>query len=417
MSKVLTDVVIKGLKRAGRHHDGGQKGLYLVLTPRKAGGFSRSWVVKYMFRLKSYEMGLGPYPEVSLARAREKARDARRLIKDERQNPLEVRRTAEAAEAAKEAKLVTFEEAAKAYIASHKAGWKNAKHASQWENTLATYAHPIIGKLSVADIDTGHISKILEPHWTSKTETMSRVRMRLEAVLGWATTRGYRSGDNPARWKGHLATQFPKKSKVAAVRPQPSMPYAELPAFMAKLRAMSYASAHALEFLTLTATRTNEVIGAKWDEINLGEKLWRIPAGRMKAGKAHEVPLSDRALELLASLPRMKDNPYVFFGGRKGAPLSNMAMLQLMKEHAPGFVPHGMRASFRTWAGEMTNHPREVAEHALAHRIPDAVEAAYARSTLLPKRRRLMAEWAKFCGSPPRPAGESGKVVAIGSRS
>ena len=283
-------------------------------------------------------------------------------------------------------------------IASHEAAWKNPKHRAQWKATLATYAYPVFGDLSVSAIDTVLVQKVLDPIWSTKTETAGRVRGRMEAVLDWAKVRGYREGENPARWRGHLDKLLPNRRKVRAVKNHAALPYSKLPAFTAELRERTGVSAKALEFAILTAARTSKVIGATWSEIDLRSGVWTIPAHRMKAGKEHRVPLTDRALEILRSLPREGD--FVFMGGRAGKPLSNMALLELMRGMNPGFVPHGFRSTFRDWAADTTAYPSEVVEVALAHAIESKVEAAYRRGDLFEKRRRLMADWARFCGSP-----------------
>jgi integrase len=290
---------------------------------------------------------------------------------------------------------MTFRQCAERMIASHEAAWKNPKHRAQWKATLATYAYPMFGDLSVAAVDNGLVLKVLEPLWTTKPETAGRVRGRIEAVLDWAKARGYREGENPARWRGHLDKLLPNRRKVRAVKNHAAMPYRDIPDFMAELRDHTGVSARALEFAILTAGRTSEVIGATWSEIDLKSGVWTIPASRMKAGKEHRVPLSAPALELLKALPR--EGQHVFMGGRAGKPLSNMALLELMRGMKPGFVPHGFRSTFRDWAAETTAFPSEVVEMALAHAISSKVEAAYRRGDLFEKRRALMTAWAHHC--------------------
>jgi integrase len=264
--------------------------------------------------------------------------------------------------------------------------------------------------VNVADVDTGLVLKVLEPVWLKMPETASRLRGRIEAVLGWATVHGYRTGDNPARLRGHLGEVLPKKSKIRPVQHQPALPYQETAAFMAELRSKAGIGARALEFTILTAARTGEVIGATWAEIDIETKVWTVPADRMKMGKAHSVPLSDRAVEILKALPREHGNDHVFIGGRKGAGLSNMAMLKLMKGMRPGLTVHGFRSTFRDWAGECTNFPREIAEAALAHTLSSDTEAAYRRGTALEKRRKMMTAWAGYCS---RPVAVGGDVIPI----
>ena len=343
-------------------------------------------------------MGLGPTHTFSLKEARERARLARQQVKDGI-DPIEARNQDRQRRRLEAAKAVTFKEACERYVAAYEAGWTNAKHVAQWKSTLAS-AYPTIGNLPVNNIDTGLVLKVLEPIWNAKPETASRLRGRIERVLAWATTRGYRVGDNPARWTGHLDELLPKRSKIRAVKHHPALPFDELPAFMAELRKREGISARGLEFTILTAARTGEVIGATWSEIDFATKTWTIPAQRMKAGKPHRVPLSDRAVAILDALPHEDGNEFVFIGGKAKAPLSNMAMLELMKGMRPGYVPHGFRSTFRDWAAERTNYPNHIVEKALAHTVADKVEAAYRRSDLFEKRRKLMDAWAGFCAAP-----------------
>lgn len=400
----LTGRKIDSLRKPGWYGDGG--GLWLQVGP--TGG--KSWLFRYTRSGRARAMGLGPLDLVSLAEAREKARDARRLIGEGR-DPLDVKRDATAAARARDATTITFRSAAESYITAHAAGWRNAKHAEQWRATLEAYAYPVIGDLAVDAIGVAEVMTILEPAWSTKTETASRVRGRIEAVLDWATARHYRHGDNPARWKGHLDKLLPAKAKVAKVRHQPALPWAEVPDFLAELRALTSISAKALDFTVLTAARTGEVIGARWPEIDFAAKLWTIPGERMKAGREHRVPLSTAALGILAGLPREGDGDgWIWPGARAGRPLSNMAMLEMLRGLRPGLTVHGFRSSFRDWAAEATNFPRDLAEAALAHVVKDKTERAYRRGDALEKRRRLMDAWARFCGSPVK----AGGVVAIG---
>ena len=297
---------------------------------------------------------------------------------------------------------MTFDGCAKAYIAAHEAAWRNPKHRQQWTNTLATYVSPVIGQLPVAAVDTGLVLKVVEPIWSKKPETASRVRGRIEVVLDWAKVRGYRDGENPARWRGHLDHLLPAKSKVRKVEHHAALPYAQVGAFMVGLREQPGIGARALEFLILTATRTGETLGAIWNEVDIAARLWTIPAARMKAGKDHRVPLSDAALTVLKQMHAIRHSDYVFPGGRDRRPLSEMALLMLLRRMERGNVTaHGFRSTFRDWAAERTSSPREVAEAALAHAIPDAVEAAYRRGDLFDKRRKLMAAWAEYCAKRP----------------
>ena len=388
-------------KYVGMHADGG--GLYLQVTP--TGG--KSWLYCYMLNGRNREMGLGPLHSVGLADARRKAAEARRL-RAEGVDPIEAREAERAKAALEAARAITFKKAAEQYIEAHRAGWRNAKHADQWSSTLETYAYPVLGSLPVQDIDVPLVLKVLEPIWKTKTETASRVRGRIEAVLDWATVRGYRHGDNPARWRGLLENVLPQRSKVQRVEHHPALPYAEIGAFVAALRKQEGISARALEFAILTAARTGEVIGTRWGEFDLAEKAWTIPAERMKAGREHRIPLAPRALEILAAVKPLAQVPrsqaeaeaFVFPGGRRGKPLSNMAMLKLLERMGrDDLTAHGFRSTFRDWAAERTSYPREVAEMALAHSVGDKAEAAYRRGDLFEKRRRLMNEWARFCGT------------------
>jgi integrase len=295
-------------------------------------------------------------------------------------------------------RAITFEQCAKAYVASHEAGWKNDKHRAQWHSTLKTYVYPVIGQLPVKAVDTSHVMQILEPIWTSKPETASRVRGRIEVILSWAKVREYREGENPAQWRGHLDHLLPAKGKVRKVVHHAALPYLEVPAFMKVLRQLEGFSARALEFLILTATRTNETLSATWDEIDWDRNLWTIPGSRMKAGKDHRVPLSSPAIKLLSEMAELKINDFIFPGTKLGRPLSQMSLLMLMRRMGYGDITtHGFRSSFRDWVAECTTFPGEVAELALAHAVPNAVEAAYRRGDLLVKRQQLMRNWAGFC--------------------
>ncbi len=334
-------------------------------------------------------MGLGSFPDVSLAEAREKAAKCRKLVK-EGVAPIEVRRQAQV-------KIPTFTSRAARYIRAHRKGWKNAKHARQWVSTLKTYACPVIGNKPVNAISTEDILAMLSPIWTEKTETAKRVQGRIENILGFAAAHKWRDQMNPARWRGHLDKLLPRPSRVKQVTHHPAMPYSEVPAFMAELVNNVSVSAKALQFLILTATRTSEVLLAKWEEVNLEDAVWTIPAERMKARREHRVPLSDTALDILKSLPRIEGNPYVFPGARHGRPLSNMALLQLMRKMGYGsegergpHVPHGFRSSFRHCAGEVSSFPRDMAEMALAHVIKNKAEAACRRGDLFAKRHKIM---------------------------
>ncbi|CAM8650128.1 XerC Integrase [Oxalobacteraceae bacterium] len=404
----LSALQVTKLTKPGLYGDGG--GLTLQITTTGA----KSWLFRYMVAGKPFGMGLGPTHTVSLAEARQKALEARKLLNDGI-NPLVAKKKNQIAAALADAKMMTFDQCAEAYILAHKAGWKNAKHGDQWTNTINTYASPVFGHLPVAEIDTGLVVKCLAPIWESKTETASRVRGRIESVLGWAATSGYRTGENPARWKGHLENLLATISKASRTKNHPSLPWSRIGEFMAALRARDGVAARAVEFAILTACRSGEVRGARWAEFDTTTKVWTIPAGRMKAKREHQVPLSDAALVLLESMPQ-DDDVDVVFAGTKGQPLSDMSLTAVIRRmngddkpvwadaNGDGITVHGFRSSFRMWAAETTNYPREVAEHALAHQLPDAVERAYQRGSQFAKRAALMAEWAVYCATVPTDA-------------
>jgi len=390
-SSKLSSLFVKSQKIPGRYGDGG--GLWLQVT--KSGG--KSWLLRYMLDGKARHMGLGPVELVSLADARELARTKRRMLLDGI-DPIEERKATRANSKAESARNLTFQECAEQFISAHEAGWRNAKHREQWRNTLSTYAYPVLGGAFVGDIDVSMILKAIEPIWKEKSETASRLRGRMEAILDWATVREYRSGDNPARWRGHLDKLLPSRAKITRVVHHSALPYSAIPKFMAELRERQSLSARALEFTILTTARTGEVIGARWQEIDLGKALWTIPETRMKAGREHRVPLTNRTMEILQGLPCEKDTEFIFIGTRARQPISNMAMLELLRGmNSNALTVHGFRSTFRDWAAECTNHPREVAEMALAHTISDSVEAAYRRGDLFEKRRALMIDWDEYC--------------------
>jgi integrase len=379
---------VASLKRPGRHADGA--GLYLSISSN--GG--RRWVFLFRRNAKMREMGLGSASVVTLGRARELARAARDTIA-KGLDPIETR-------SLHGGMSKTFAECSALFIEGNKAGWRNAKHAAQWANTLATYADPVIGRMAVADVATVHIVKILNPIWTTKTETAARVRSRIEAVLDWSRVHGFRQGENPARWRGHLDQLLPKRSKVKRVKHHPALPFSALPAFLSDLRTLDGIAPRALEYTILTAARTNETIGATIPEID-ASATWTIRGERMKGGREHRVPLSPRCLEILAALGirpgENRDGP-VFAQGRKGSPLSNGAMLAVLERMGRGDITvHGFRSTFRDWASETTPFPNEVVEMALAHTIPNKAEAAYRRGDLFDKRRDLMNQWAEYCGA------------------
>ena len=400
----LSATTVASARAPGYIADGGNLYLRVALGTAKAGKkptVSRGWIFRYTLAGKTRDAGLGGYPTISLARARDQAERCRRLVAAGI-DPIAARAEEQQAALAGSAKAITFEQCAKAFIAGHEAGWRNGKHRQQWNNTLGTYAYPVFGALAVQAVDTGLVMKVLEPIWAAKPETAGRVRGRIERVLDWAKVRGYREGENPARLRGHLDNLLPKKSKVHKVKHHAAVSYRDIGAFMAKLREETSISAHALALLILTATRTSEVLDAPWGEFDLEERVWTIPAERMKADKEHRVPLTKPAIALLREMDEIRTGDFVFPGAKQGRPLSNMALAMLMRRMGYGdFTPHGFRSSFRDWAAERTSYPREVAEMALAHKIPDAVEAAYRRGDLFEKRRKLMEAWATFCGRPP----------------
>jgi integrase len=396
----LTAKGVQSLSTPGKYADG--DGLYLNV----AKGGQKSWIYRYQVAGKRREIGLGGIRDVTLAKAREKTRNCRDNVLSGR-DPLAI-------EAAPPT-VPSFTSAAAGYVLAHRRGWANRKHARQWLSTLKTYARPVIGEKPVDEIQTEDILSVLKPIWTSKTETGKRVQGRVENILDYAAAMKWRDPMNPARWRGHLDKLLPKPSKVKAVKHHPAMPYPDVPAFMVELQNNGSLSAKALQLLILTAVRTGEVLGATWDEIDLEAAVWTIPADRMKAKREHRVPLSGAALEILEALPRLPANPYVFFGQRPGRPLSNMALLQLMRGMGYGvggdrgdYVPHGFRSSFRDWSGEVSTFPRDVAEMALAHTIENKVEAAYRRGDLFEKRRKMMESWANWCQQ-----GPGANVVAI----
>jgi len=394
-SKVLSAFSVARLNTPGLHFVGEVPGLALQVLPTGA----RTWILRIMIAGKRRDMGLGGFPAVTLAQARDAARKARAKVK-EGIDPIEEARANRSALLATAAASLSFEDCADRYINAQKAAWKNAKSEQQWRNTLATYAYPVMGKLLVRDIGTAHVHEVLEPIWTTKTETASRLRGRIESVLDWATVRGYRTGLNPARWKGHLDKTLPAAGKVAKKEHHRALDISELGTFMEKLRKMDGTGARALEFAILTAARSGEVRGATWDEIDFNEKVWTVPASRMKAKKEHRVPLSSAAIQLLKSLPQVAGVPYIFPAQRKGkngGMVSDMTLVQVVRRIGVDAVPHGFRSTFRDWVAERTNYPNEVAEMALAHTIESKVEAAYRRGTLFAKRALMMEDWAVFC--------------------
>ncbi len=414
----LSAVEVTRAKGPAVLHDGG--GLYLrVSAPREIRGVevpgAKSWVFRFQLDGKRRDMGLGPFPDISLAEARAKAAEHRKQRHDGI-DPLDAKAAQRQALRVSVAKGRTFRECALEFIEMNRAGWRNAKHAAQWTATLATYVYPTLGELPVSAIDAGLVVQVLDAIWAEKPETAGRVRGRIEAVLDAATVRGFRQGPNPAQWKGNLAHILPARAKVRKVEHHAALPIDDMPEFLAALRGREGMAARALEFAILTAARTGEVLGARWVELDLGARIWVVPAGRMKVGREHRVPLSDAALAVLdrvRPLALMTDGKPdsaapVFPGLRRALPLSNMVMLMLLRRMKRGdLTAHGFRSTFSDWAAERTAYPREVVEMALAHAIESRVEAAYRRGDLFEKRRQLMGAWARHCEGAP------GEVVQL----
>ena len=429
MPRVIEELSALDVKRlahpGGKHNTlsavGGVPGLHLQITP--SGG--RSWILRATVGTLRRDIGLGGFPAVTLAQARDKAREARANI-ESGIDPVEARKSVKAALAAAQGRGLVFDAAVRKYLETKLEGFKNPKHRQQWENTLATYASTELGKMLVQDIATQDVLRVLRPIWSDKTETASRLRGRIEAVLSWATVSGHRAGDNPARWAGNLKELLPAPSKVTNEEHHPAIAIDEAPRWFAALRSRDGMGARALEFLAMTGLRSGEVRGARWDEIDLQAGLWIVPAARMKMKVEHRVPLPATAIAMLEALPRLDSNPLVFPAARGGM-LSDMTLSVVLRrmhegdiaDQGPGYadraskrpaVPHGLRSTFRDWVAERTNYPGDMAEVALAHKVGNAVEAAYRRGDMIEKRRAMMAAWVEFLGGVKR----SGKVVRIG---
>jgi integrase len=373
----------------GRWSVGGVDGLALQVSASGA----RSWVLRVTVAGRQREMGLGSFPSVPLAEARERARTQRAKVAHGT-DPISERIALRSAAAAERSAQQTFSTVAAQYIAQHERAWKNVKHAAQWTATLKAYAEPVVGSLLVRDVTTAHVIQVLEPIWLTKTETATRVRSRMELVLDFATARGYRAGPNPARWRGHLDAALPKPSRVATVRHHVAVAVDDAAAFMKRLRSQAGNGARALEFAILTAARSGEVRAAVWAEFDLHASLWTVPAARMKSGREHRVPLSGTALALLHGQPRGEAEDLVFPGIR--GKLSDMSLTAVLRRMHVEATVHGFRSTFRDWVSERTEYSSEVAEMALAHAVGDKVEAAYRRGDLFEKRVRVMADWAGF---------------------
>lgn len=412
-AKSLTALFVAKAKKPGLYGDGG--GLFLQVTAGKDGGVRRSWVVRFRipgpeglarnargeFVAKTFEMGLGSAATVSLQAAREAAAKAKALAA-QCVNPLADRDRERRQRAETAAKSMTFGEAAERFLDAHEASFKNEKHRQQWRNTLKTYVEPVFGAVDVAAVEVSHVLKVLEPIWQTKTETASRVRSRIERVLDWAKARGLRAtAENPARWRGHLEFALPKQGDLKKVKHHAALPYADLPAFMVELRELHGIGSHALEFTILTAARTGESVGARWKEIDFAERVWLVPAERMKAKRAHRVPLSDAAIAVLNQLRLDRgEDDYVFPGLDMMKPISTATMAKTLSTIRHDCTVHGFRSSFRDWVSEATSFDGATAEAALAHVVGDKVEAAYRRGDLFAKRREMMDAWAAYCSTP-----------------
>jgi integrase len=399
----LSDLKVRREREPGMYADGGS--LYL----RVAEGGSKQWIFRYVASGRLRDMGLGPVHTVTLAEARERAREAR-LLRLDGVDPIESKHARVAAQRAADAKAMTFRQCTEGFIKDNEAKWTNAKHRREWQGTVEKYAYPILGNMPVAAIDTPLVLRVIKQLWERVPETASRVRGRIENVLGWATVHHYRSGDNPARWGGLLEHALPTRNG-REIEHHASLPYDEVGTFMTNLRQDSRVTARCLQFITLTAARLGEATNATWHEIDFKARVWIIPKRRMKAGREHKVPLSAAAVALLKEMAAIRQNDYIFPGFKEGRPIGAHAVQELATQAAGSEITvHGLRSTFRDWAAERTNFPREVAEMALAHAIPNAVEAAYRRGDLFEKRRKLMDAWAAYCA---KVEPDAGRVVAL----
>jgi integrase len=385
---------VESLRKPGMTADGA--GLYFRVTP--TGG--RSWIFRYMLDGKRHDLGLGSYATVTLADARERALSARRQLVD-KIDPIAEKARAALERKKRVATVMTFAQCAEAYVAAHRASWRNPRETAQWSASLRDYIHPVLGELPVEAVDVALVMKILDPLWSTKNETGTRVRSRIEVVLDWAAARGYRQADNPARWRGHLENLLPKPSRVQRVVHHAALPYERVPDVIAQLRLLDGIGARALEFLILTAGRLGEVIGARWSEINLGNRVWILPGERMKSGREHRVPLSNGAAAIIEKMQAIRLDDSLFPSTKPGAKISYLPLSLALKKACPEKVTmHGFRSSFREWCAEQTAFPAEVAELALAHQVGTKVEQAYMRSDLFQKRRQLAEAWARYCDTP-----------------
>ncbi|MGG7055469.1 tyrosine-type recombinase/integrase [Nitrosomonas sp. ANs5] len=391
----LTARKCETIKEPGYYADG--QNLYLQVSK----ALSKSWLFIYKFQGRKHEVGLGGYPDISLAVARDGAARWRKVL-IAGDNPIEIKREQEYKKHCSRIDNPTFAQCANKFIESHQAGWKNPKHAQQWKNTLDHYVLPIIGNLQVKQIDTGLVMRVLEPIWLEKNETASRLRGRIENILDWASVHKYRQGDNPARWRGHLDKLLSSPNKIQRIKHFKALPYHEMNGLLLALRSNSSISAMALEFLILTAARTGEVIGSQWNEIDFNQKIWIIPAERMKVKKEHRVPIASRTLEILSNVKQLKVNDYIFPGRTRNGGLSNAAMDKLLQVTLNyDATVHGFRSTFRDWASEITNFPHEMCEMALAHSIKNQAEAAYRRGDMIEKRRVMMEAWLTYIETKP----------------
>lgn len=390
IAKQLSKLEVDKLSSTGRHAIGGVAGLYLEIKPSG----SKSWILSIKIADKRRYIGLGSHQSVTLKEAREKAQEYRKLVENG-VDPILEKNKLSLELSAKQKKALIFKMCAEKYIAIKSYEWRNLKHQKQWRSTLQTYAYPVIGHLYVADITTDHVLQILEPIWISKTETATRIRERIECVLGYAIANGYRDSTNPAIWKGLLSTRLPAPSKIKTVKHHQSLPYQETPAFIQILKQKDSITAKALLFAILTAARSGEIRGAIWNEINFFNQTWTIPKEKMKANREHTVALSSQAIELLKTIIPSSNSPLIF-PSPNDKQLSDMAMNQLLRRLQIPAVPHGFRSTFRVWCAEQTDYPREMAEFALAHTIESKTEAAYLRTNMLGKRRMMMQDWANF---------------------
>jgi len=400
IAKELGPLEIKRLTASGYHAVGGVAGLMLQVSAAE----TKSWLLRVKVGDKRREIGLGAYPGVGVALAREKAQQVRDEIVagvDPVAARVMARQSIVQQQIDEKALDWTFRRCAEAYIKAKSPGWRNVKHASQWPNTLETYVYPAIGDLQVRNINIGHVCAIIEPYWSTKNETINRVRNRIELVLDWATVRKLRAGDNPARWKGNLDKLLADRSIVSPVIGHRALDASEVFGFVEKLRKVEGIGSRCLEFVVLTACRSGEARLATWSEIDMVANSWNIPGNRMKSGRPHRVPLSAEVIKLLDALPRLDGTELIFPGRVENKPISDMTMTKVMRDMGADAVPHGFRATFSSWCASSTSYPSEVREMALAHAIGDDTVGAYQRSDLFEKRRNLMSDWAKFINMAP----------------